>query len=97
MFRSDNRPWLRKHDGDNPAVPPGPELRCYPTSLDELMQVVASAETGDPRKTKEVRASGSHWALSKAAVTSRLAAETQAPENVAERLNKTLYDVVPDS
>ena len=92
MTRFDSTtPWRRKHDGDNPAVQPAPALRCYPTTLEDLFEIVSKAET----EGKEVRASGSHWALSKAAVTDGFAVETQAPEGDTERLNKTLYDVVP--
>jgi hypothetical protein len=92
MTRSDSTtPWRRKHDGDNPAVQPAPALRFYPTTLDDLIQIVSDAEV----QGKEVRASGSHWALSKAAVTDGFAVETQAPEGDPERLNKTLYDVIP--
>jgi hypothetical protein len=97
MPRSDTQPWRRQLDGDNPLVLPQPTLRFYPTTLDDLIQIVSEAEQiGGPLQGKEVRASGSHWAPSKAAVTDGLAVETQAPEGgVSERLNKTLYDVIP--
>jgi hypothetical protein len=45
MTRSDNTtPWRRKHDGDNTAVQPAPTLRYYPTTLEELLQVVSDVE-----------------------------------------------------
>lgn len=93
--RSDSQPWQRKHDTGNPPVAPAPALRFYPTTLDDLIVIVAEAEKNGPLQTTPVRASGSHWALSKVAVTDGFAVETQAPENVTEKLNKTLYDVVP--
>jgi hypothetical protein len=95
--KNSRTPWRRKHDGDkDPPVQPEPAETFYPTTLDDLMAIVAHAEENGPQQTLEVRASGSHWALSKAAVTNGLAVETQSPEsNVPERLNKTLYNVIP--
>jgi hypothetical protein len=75
-------------------VLPQPALRCYPDNLDDLLQIVADAESV-PLVKPEVHACGSHWALSHAAVTNGLAVETQAPEGTPERLNRVLYDVIP--
>ena len=89
-------PWRRKHDGDNPPVLPQPAARVYPTTLDDLISIVQDAEKDpDPMKRPEVHPSGSHWALSHAAVTSGQAVETHAPENPPEHLNAVLYDVIP--
>jgi hypothetical protein len=101
--RSDaGRTWKRKVDGDL-HVPPGPyqpARRWYPATLSELLWCVRHHhETAGP--TAEARASGSHWALSYAAVTPGPMFETATPvhehdgDQTAGRLNNVLYDVFP--
>lgn len=66
MVRKQPKPWSRKGDG---FYPPAARVvrstnRYAPTTLDEIRSVIRDAETA----AKEVRASGSHWAFSDAAV-----------------------------
>lgn len=60
----DQRPWRRK--GDNPFTPivELPQRHYYPDTLEDLMQIVQTAEAMPDRPA--VRACGSHWALSTA-------------------------------
>jgi len=74
--RSDNRLWVRKVDGDMHVEPPDkqPATRWYPGSssakpgsLDELLWCVKNVAAKGPEA--EMRATGSHWAMSEASVT----------------------------
>jgi hypothetical protein len=107
--RHDNRQWVRKVDGDMHIVPPDkqPIERWYPGaptsppgSFDDLLWCVKNVH-----KTKgpvaEMRATGSHWAMSEAAVTPGDMIETATPvhepgsDQTKPRLNRVLYDVIP--
>ncbi|MBT2667299.1 hypothetical protein J7J00_17610 [Bacillus sp. ISL-4] len=98
----DDKEWRRLHDnGELPAIVPKPERHCYPTTLQDLINTVREAEDITGPKP-EVRACGSHWALSHAAVTDGFLVETRNPEvddqgNPARlnKMNKTLYEVFP--
>jgi hypothetical protein len=100
----------RKVDGDMHIVPPNkqPVERWYPGapasppgSLDELLWCIKNVH-----KTKgpaaEMRATGSHWAMSEASVTPGDMIETATPvheggsDQTKPRLNRVLYDVIPD-
>jgi len=72
--------------------------RFHPTARDwgGLVRIVDKAEKED----HEIRASGSHWALSKTAVTDGFQVETHDPKPDAatsqfSSLNETLYEVIP--
>lgn len=91
-------PWTRLHDDPNKPVSPQPAQRFHPTARDwaELVRIVNQAE----KEHHEVRASGSHWALSHAAVTDGFQVETHDPNpdpnsGQFQPLNETLYDVIP--
>jgi hypothetical protein len=98
MLTSQN-PWHRTHDDPSIAAIPNPSVRYYPTSLDDVIDIVQHAKTMST--SPEVRACGSHWALSTAAMTNDFLVETQDPEGDRSdpnrpRLNKTLYPVIHD-
>jgi hypothetical protein len=63
-----------------------PLRHCWPETLQDLLDLVREAEAAPQRA--RLRASGSHWALSEAAVTREWIVETNL-------LNRTIYDVVP--
>ncbi len=95
-----HKPFRRHHDDPlGPPIVPMPQSHFYPTSRQDLIDIVQAAELqADPKP--EVRAVGSHWALSEAAVTHDYVVETRDPDgdpgNLTLILNKTLYDVFPD-
>lgn len=91
-------PWTRIHDDPSLPVAPQPVERYHPTGRDwtALVALVKKAEN----ENREVRASGSHWALSHAAVTDGFQIETNDPDSAGGAIlfagmNDTLYDVIP--
>jgi hypothetical protein len=92
----DFEPWRRKHDDpQQPPIVPGPKRHFYAGSLRDLIDIVKEAEhpyLAGPRP--EVRASGSHWALSEVALTHDYIVETNAgPGRPA--LDKPVQGVIP--
>jgi len=96
--------WHRKHDDPTQPIVPHPKARYYPNSRQDLIDIVNLAlKNYAPGRTlplPEVRASGSHWALSDAAISGDFFVETQNPEvnppNFGPpRLNQTLTNVIP--
>lgn len=85
-----NIPWARKHDLPGVALVPSAPRVIYPTSLED---VIALCKTRAP--DERLRAAGSHWALSRAAVSDNVFVETHDPNNVLPAMGRTLYDVVP--
>jgi hypothetical protein len=85
-----NKPWTRKHDlPGSPHVPAAPRI-LYPHTLEDLISICnGSIAEGS------LRAAGSHWALSEAAVSDRVFVETHDPNNVFAAMGRTLFDVVP--
>jgi hypothetical protein len=65
-----------------------PGRHCYPTSLDELVSILAEADGLHPHP--QVRACGGRWSLSDVAATPDWIVETQ-------EMRATRYDVVPDA
>jgi len=98
-----NQPWFRLLDDRAQPAVATPQRRYRPDSLADLIAIVRDAEAAaDP--TLELRAAGSHWALSAASVTQRYVVETADPNTVTEGdpdvkgqpwLNSTLYEVIP--
>jgi hypothetical protein len=83
-------PWVRKHDEPGvPLVPSAPTI-AYPTSLEDLIGLCQARAPKD-----RLRAAGSHWALSPAAVSDNVFVETHDPNNAFPAMGRTLYDVVP--
>lgn len=102
MVLVDHKPWHRRHDDPNQPIVPAPPSRCYPDSREDLIDILNLAlKDYDPTKPlPELRAAGSHWALSKAAIAHDFFVETQDPEKLPPHyspphLNRTLFNVIP--
>jgi hypothetical protein len=99
-MRIDRSDWRRKHD--DPRRPPiviNPRNHFFPESREDLLEIVRRSLT-EPQ-IPEVRASGSHWALSGAAVTNSFVVETRGfsePDGVGATsfLNNPIYNVIPE-
>jgi hypothetical protein len=83
------------------VVPEQPVDRLYPKDLDEVLQCVQLAVNPPLGAPPHARAIGSHWALSKTGVTNGFMIETSTPVHEPggdqdHRLNKVLYDVIPE-
>src|SRR5882724_2114000 len=99
MATIDFEPWTRHHDDPAHPIVPFPLRHYYPKSRQEIIEIITAAEAISTKP--EVRASGSHWALSQAALTDEFIVETQDPKGddndlTLPRLNRTLYEVVPE-
>lgn len=82
-------PWSRRHD--MPGIPVAPNASIvYPQSLEDLIAVCGSRAPG-----QYIKAAGSHWALSPAAISDGTFIETHDPNDVVPAMGRTLYDVVP--
>jgi hypothetical protein len=82
-------PWTRKHD--LPGSPLLPAVKIYyPTSLADLIEICRHRPVGE-----HLKAGGSHWALSTAAVSDTAFIETNDPHNAFAAMNRTLYNVIP--
>jgi hypothetical protein len=96
-----SKPWRRIYadDPSKPAVK-NPLKHDYPGKREELIKIIDEVERNmsRPGAAKEVRACGSHWAFSDAALTPDCIVETHDPEPKSTEpcLNQTLYDVIPD-
>jgi hypothetical protein len=86
-------PWTRQHD--EPGVPLVSDALtiAYPQSLNDLIELCTPGPTRS--QTTHIHAAGSHWALSRAAVSDALFLETNDVQNIVPALGRTLYDVVP--
>lgn len=82
--------WTRKHD--DPALPvvPSAPRTVYPKSLEELIELCSKRAPSE-----KIRAAGSHWALSEAAISDSVFVETHDPNNLHRAMARTLYEVVP--
>jgi hypothetical protein len=79
--------WTRKHD--LPGVPLIPSATVlYPQSLGDVIETCVKFRPG-------LVSAGSHWALSRAAVSDKTFVETHDPNGVVPALGRTLYEVVP--
>ena len=102
--RSDNRLWVRKTDGDMHVVGASeqPQRRWYPGTIDDLLDIVTNEMKKGPPTNPQAHICGSHWAMSKAAVTAGQMIESSTPvhetgsDQTAPRLNHVLYNVIPD-
>lgn len=83
-------PWTRKHDQPGVDLIPSAPTIAYPTSLEDLIDLLRNREP-----TERVHAAGSHWGLSRAAVSDDVFVETHDPNNVYPAMGRTLYEVVP--
>jgi hypothetical protein len=82
--------WTRKHDLPGaPLFPAAPKI-YFPTSLQDLIEICKSRPAGE-----RLKAAGSHWALSTAAVSDTAFIETHDPLNRFPSMDQTRYDIVP--
>lgn len=91
LNEASGRPWTRKHD--QPGVPLllSTSRIVYPTSLAQLIELCASSSgRAEPKK-----AAGSHWALSRAAISDSTFVETHDPNNIEPAMGRTLREVLP--
>lgn len=83
------QPWTRQHDDPAlPVVPRAPRT-LYPKSLAELIEICSTRQPAE-----KIRAAGSHWSLSRAAISDSVFVETHDPNNRHQAMGRTLYDVV---
>lgn len=82
-------PWTRKHDDPRTPLIPAATRIAYPKSLEDLIELCRDDSFGD------LKAAGSHWALSPAAISTETFIETHDYRNVHQAMGKTLKDVVP--
>jgi hypothetical protein len=83
-----NAPWTRKHDKPGSPLIPSVQIIQYPQSLQDLITICSNPK-------RQLRAAGSHWALSQAAISDDVFIETNDFNNIFPALGRTLYDVVP--
>jgi hypothetical protein len=91
----DFAPWVGFHD--DPATPrvAHPLRHYYVGTRQDIIDVIRAAEEIDSKP--KVRASGSHWALSDAAMTTDFVVETRDPKDASlPCLNRQLFEVIPD-
>src|SRR5665213_217179 len=90
MHKEVNRSWTRFHDDPRtPLLSSVPEVD-YPSGLADLIDLCRNR----PPEVK-LRAAGSHWALSEAAISDHNFIETHDPQNLLPAMDRTLLDVVP--
>lgn len=84
------KPWTRKHDDPRtPLFEHVPRI-VYPSSLEELIAICR-----DRRPDERLKAAGSHWALSAAAIGDHTFIETHDPRERHTVMGRTLREVVP--
>jgi hypothetical protein len=82
-----NAPWTRKHDLPGARlIAPG---ILYPTSLEDLIDICTNRPAGT-----RLKAAGSHWALSDAAISDDVFVETNDPNDAHPAMGRTLHEVV---
>src|SRR5262245_31411270 len=85
-----NQPWTREHDlSGTPYIPQAPTT-LYPTTLEELIDICRRRSP-----SQRLKAAGSHWALSDAAVSDHTFIETHHPRDAFRGMDSTLHEVVP--
>lgn len=83
--------WTRKHDDIAIPVVPSAPRTVFVHSLEDCIEV---CKTRQPHE--RIRAAGSHWGLSDAALSDSIFVETHDPNNLHPAMDRTLYNVVPD-
>jgi hypothetical protein len=81
--------WTRKHDDPAKPVVPSAPRTVYAKSLEELIEICSTR-----KPSENIHAAGSHWALSRAAISDSVFVETHDPNDVRQAMGRTLYDVV---
>jgi hypothetical protein len=85
-----NSPWTRKHDDPRVALIPGAPKTFYPKSLADLIEICRSRPANE-----RLKAAGSHWALSRAAISDHTFIEIHDYRNARQAMGKTLHEVIP--
>jgi hypothetical protein len=83
-------PWTRKHDDPRHDLISEAPCIVYAQSLADLIKVCKEREPNE-----RLKAAGSHWALSRAALSDHTFIETHDPRNRHQALGKTLKNVIP--
>ena len=83
-------PWVREHDPKTQAHIPHAPLTCFPSSLEDLIQICRR-----PRAGTGLHAAGSHWALCEGAVSDHTFIETHDRAERRPAMGRTLSEVVP--
>jgi hypothetical protein len=86
---SQGAPWTRKHDDPRTSYLPTTTRVLYPKNLADLIDICSDGSLGP------LRAAGSHWALSDAALSDETFIETHDYDNMRQAMGRTLKDVVP--
>jgi hypothetical protein len=73
-------PWTRKHDDPRTKLIPAAPRIAYPKSLEDLIELCRDESFGS------LKAAGSHWALSPAAVSTETFIETHDYWNVRQAM-----------
>ena len=91
-----NAPWTRKHDlPTKPLIARAPKI-LYPTMLEDVIEICSRREGSATRAPNQhLKAAGSHWALSEAAISDDLFIETNDPKGVFPAMGATLFEVIP--
>lgn len=82
--------WTRKHDDSRAPLLPSTPRTVYPRSLEDLIRICREHAPGE-----RLRATGSHWALSPAAISDHTFIETRDPTSSHAGLDRTLSNVIP--
>ena len=82
--------WTRKHDNPDQALIPQAPRICYPKTLEDLIDICKNHPSNE-----RLKAAGSHWALSGAAISDHTFIDTHDPNNAHQAMGRTLYEVVP--
>lgn len=85
-----NAPWTRKHDEPGVNLVPSAPRIVYPAGLEDLVMLLRTRTPAE-----RIHAAGSHWSLSRTAVSDSVFVETHDPNNSFPAMGRTLYDVVP--
>jgi hypothetical protein len=83
-------PWTRKHDDPRIDLIPAAPRITRPQSLEQLIKICRTRPPGE-----RLKAAGSHWALSRAAISDHTFIETHDPGDAHPAMGKTLHNVVP--
>jgi hypothetical protein len=89
-FEVHDQPWTRKHDDPRRPLFTRVPVISYPRTRDELVAMLRNP-TGDQR----FKAAGSHWSLSRAALSDGTYLETHDPQERYPALGRTLVRVLP--
>lgn len=90
MEKQFNRSWTRFHDDPRTVLLNQVPEVDYPGGLADLIELCR-----DRPPDVQLRAAGSHWALSEAAISDHSFIETHDPLNLVPAMDRTLLNVVP--